>query len=178
MKKVLVYLLFLLSGCSTTVDTIKKDIDKIEPSNKDDKGYLLLGLNSNRNLKSLYIDGPKDIEVTQKDLQIYDDYIFLDLPEGEYRISKIRFSRYVRSDIDEESYWSFSVKANEINYVGDLNIKSFFFSSNYTIELINNSSLALEFLEQSYPTILSKRAITFGGPGKDLFLDKWSKKEL
>lgn len=164
-----VFLLIILAGCSSTAENIKLDQDNIT---NIDNGYLLLGIDTNRDLKSIRLSGAASIELTHKDISADADYILIQLPAGQYTFNKIDLDRYFYLDFDEEKLWDFSVKSGKINYVGHLELfNRGFFSRSINIELLNKSSQALEFMEEQYPNILNARQITYTGAGEDSFLD-------
>ncbi|AOT07807.1 hypothetical protein [Pseudoalteromonas luteoviolacea] len=177
MKFLLIFLLFFLGGCATNVESIKDDKDILV---NESSGYILLGIDSNVRLKSIQIEGPKNIRITRQDLAAGSNYILLALQAGEYRLTRIEFSQYYRAYVDDQEYWTFTIKEGEINYGGDIELRTQMFarSLRYHMELINNSSLALAFLKAQFPTILASKAIVYGGPGKDDYLKLWSNQSL
>ncbi|MCJ8268844.1 MAG: hypothetical protein MJK04_05510 [Psychrosphaera sp.] len=161
--------LLLLSACATTVTSIDQTQHKTLAQGS---GFLLLGIQTNRNLKSLHIDGPKDIILSAKDLKAGTQYLMVDLPVGIYTISKIAIGIYSRVYMDDEESWQFEVKPNKISYVGHLEIvKTGYWYIYVESELVNRSAEALSFLHESYPTILSDHAVTYSGPGNDSFFE-------
>ena len=163
----IVVLLSLLTACATKVTSIKRDFDR---SLGKDKGYLLLGIETNRDLKSIMVAGPEDIMLTSADMKKGTNYILIDLKAGNYTFDKVMLDNYWRIWLDDEDYWTFEVMPNQISYVGHLEIarRGFWGGTTYA-ELVNRSSEALEFLEENYPTILANRSIAYGGPGDDSF---------
>ncbi|MDI4670029.1 hypothetical protein MKZ42_18395 [Pseudoalteromonas shioyasakiensis] len=160
----------LLSACSSKVTNIKEDRDTLS---KADEGYLLIGIETNRSLKAIYIDGPKSLVLTAKDIRSGSNYILANLPLGDYTITRLNLNRYsyLEFDNDEES-WQFTLSAKKINYVGHLDISTIgFWYTRSHIVLENRSSEALQYMEQNFPTILSGRSLNYGGPGEDSFFD-------
>lgn len=169
MRLVFVILALLLTSCATTVTTIKKDQDRVLNNNS---GYLLLGIETNRNLKTIRISGPQTIELSSADIKKGNNYLFIDLEAGQYTIDKIRLDKYWFVELDDEEYWDFEVKPNQISYVGHMEIvRHWFWGGATNAELVNRSSEALEFLEDKYPNILTTRSVTYGGPGEDAFFE-------
>jgi hypothetical protein len=157
--------ILLLSSCSAKISSIKSDKDEYLMISE---GYLLLEISTNRNLEKILISGEKKIVLTRKELRAGSNYILTNLPAGDYQIEKVYTSAYFRFLFDEK-IWSFHVEPNVISYIGTLEVrKSWFFSY---FELINNSSLALEYLEEHFPNILGSRKIVYSGPGEDRFFD-------
>lgn len=158
---------FFLFGCTATkVATQAEDQDVLEDNSQ---GYLLIGVVNNYSLDGVLIWGEIDLKLTPNDLSAGENYFLVPVPAGNYRIGQINYSSYVRIKLDD-AYWSFSVKPSTINYVGHLNVKRsayYFFADD--IELKNQAVDALEYMETYYPTILSDRALIYGGPGNDFF---------
>lgn len=161
------FIALFLSGCAATkVATQAEDQDVLEDNSQ---GYLLIGVVNNYSLDGVLIWGEKDLKLTPDDLSAGENYFLVPVPAGNYRIGQINYSYYLRTKLDEE-YWSFTIKPGTINYVGHLNVKrpAYYFFAN-DIELKNQAVDALEYMENYYPTILSGRALIYGGPGKDSF---------
>jgi len=160
----------LLSACASKVTNIKEDRDTLS---KADEGYLLIGIETNRSLKAIYIDGPKSLVLTAKDIRSGSNYILANLPLGDYTITRLNLSHYsfLKFDNDEES-WQFTLAPNKVNYVGHLDITTVgYWNTRSHIVLENRSSEALQYMEQNFPTILSGRSLNYGGTGEDSFFD-------
>ncbi|ESP90757.1 MULTISPECIES: hypothetical protein [Pseudoalteromonas] len=177
MKYFLLLVFLFISGCATNVESIKDDKDVLINKNT---GYILLGVDSNMTLKSIDIEGPQNIRITRQDLTAGSSYILLALQAGKYKLSRIEFNQYYRAYVDDPEYWTFTINEGEINYGGDIELrtKRFARALRYNMELINNSSLALEFVKAQFPNILSNKTIVYGGPGEDDYLKLWSGKKL
>ena len=161
--------LVLLASCATEVTSIKQDQHRILDSGK---GYLLLGVETNRDLKTISISGPQNIKLSSANTKRGTNYLLVDLEAGIYTIDKVRLDNYWRFDLDDEEYWTFEVLPNQISYVGHLEIVQRGYWQRYThAELVNRSSESLEFLEKKFPNVLSNRAIAYGGPGEDNFFE-------
>ncbi|QBY04029.1 hypothetical protein E2K93_06370 [Thalassotalea sp. HSM 43] len=157
-------------GCATKVSSIKKD--QVTGLKQND-GYFLLAVDTNQKIEEIVISGPTSIALGQADLQRGNNYILLALPEGEYSLSKVQFSKYAkRNDFDNE-LWSFAVKKNTISYVGHLNMEVYlFFGAAYSqLKLLNNSSIALEYMEKNFADVIDNKAMIYTGPGEDKFFD-------
>ncbi|KZN30575.1 hypothetical protein N480_06345 [Pseudoalteromonas luteoviolacea S2607] len=178
MKHVMLLIFVLLmTSCATKVESIKDDRDVLT---RENTGYILLGIDSNMSLKSIVVEGPKNIRITHNDLTAGSNHILLALEAGEYKLKRIEFSNYFKTSISEQEYWTFTINQGEINYAGDIELRTQWFarSLRFNMELINNSSLALDFLKVNFPNILSSKSIVYGGPGHDDYLQLWSDKNL
>ncbi|TQF70222.1 hypothetical protein [Pseudoalteromonas luteoviolacea] len=177
MKYLILLIAILMSGCATNVESIKDDKDVLV---QEDSGYLLLGIDSTMSLKSIVLEGPQNIRITHKDLTEGSNHILLALKAGDYQLTQIEFSNYYKTNVDDREYWTFSITPGEINYAGDIELRTKWFvrSLRFNMELINNSSIALDFLKTNFPTILSSKSIAYGGPGEDDYLHLWSEKSL
>jgi hypothetical protein len=168
-------MLFILTGCAKSVSSIKTDQDKIL-TNKT--GYLLIGIETNRDLKGINISGSTDILLSYKDLRQGSNFILIDLTAGKYVIEKIQLNNYWRVEMDDEDYWDIEVLPGKINYVGHISVGTSGFWQVFShIELVNKSSYAIEFMEEKFPKILTSREIHYGGPGDDTFFDFINKKK-
>ncbi len=157
----------ILSGCSTTVTSLKQDKDKTLLQNQ---GFLLLGVETNRSLKKIEISGPMDIDLSAKDIKGGTNYLLVDLEAGVYTIERVLLDGYWRLYLDDEDPWQFEVAAGKISYVGHLEIvQRGYWRRTHSTELVNRSSEALEFLADSYPNIFASRTVSYGGPGEDKF---------
>lgn len=160
-------LLLFLTSCATKVSSLKEDKD-IQLN--AESGYLLLGIETNRSIKSIHINGPQNIIITHEDLKAGTNFVFTNLPVGKYTITKIKLDHYWRVRLDEEELWEFELSPQSVNYVGHLELKqAIYWFLGGTTELVNRSSEALEFLEKDYPNILANRELFYGGPGEDNF---------
>ncbi|MFT5164413.1 MAG: hypothetical protein ACI9FJ_003014 [Alteromonadaceae bacterium] len=161
--------MLLLSGCSTTVTSLKQDKDKVLLQNQ---GFVLLGIQTNRSLKQVEISGPQNIDLGAKDIKDGTNYLLVDLEAGVYTIERVLLDSYWRTSFDDEEPWTFEVVPGKISYVGHLEIVQ---RGNWrrrsSTELVNRSSEALEFLADNYPNILANRTVSYGGPGQDRFFN-------
>jgi hypothetical protein len=161
-------LISIFVSCATNVTSIKQDqIHELG----EDKGYLLLGIQTNRDLKSILINGPQTINLSSSDIRKGTNYLLVDLKTGTYTIKKI-FNDIAEFRLDNKDYWSFEVKPKTITYVGHLEFvqRGFLFFYAYT-ELVNHASEALEFIQSKYPNMLKEYSIAYGGPGVDFFYE-------
>ncbi len=167
-------LLILLFSCTTQVTTIKHDQDI---ALGDEKGYLLLGIQTNRDLKDIYISGPQNIRLTSDDIKEGTNFLLADLDAGIYTITRVYIDRNLPYNLENKDYWTFEVKPGQISYIGHLEIaQRGFLMIQVHVELVNRSSEAVEFLEEKYPNILANRSIVYGGPGNDHFFEHLASK--
>lgn len=168
---VMLCLFGLLSACNSTVTNLQNDEEAI--SNEDiAKGYLLIGVETNYNLKNIEIDGPQDIRLTHVDLKSGNNFILVPLLAGYYDIASIAVNEFIEYEFKKNRDWRFEIKPQTISYVGHLEIeRKGYYSSEDSLFLMNRSTEALEFMEQKFPTILENRKLYYGGPGGDDFFD-------
>lgn len=165
---VFITLVFFIS-CATQVTSIKQDQDRELEANI---GYVLLGIQTNRSLKTIYIDGPQKIHLSSMDLKKGTNYLLVDLQAGVYSIKRVVLNDILMVSLvlNKKDPWNFEIKPDQINYVGHLEVVQRDLLGFYThLELVNRSSEAIEFLEEKFPTVLANRSLTFGGPGDDHF---------
>ena len=161
--------LFLI-GCAQSVTSIKQDKTKTLDAKK---GYLLIGVETTLDLHNILLTGEKRIQFTKQDLKAGSNYILVDIPAGKYQISDVKFGRYMKLEL-VNGYWDFEVKANKINYIGNLKIKGdhwFGWVSQASVILNNRSTTALTFLGHKFPMLLKAHPLQYGGPGEDHFFD-------
>lgn len=171
----LIIVFFVLTGCAKSVSSLKTDQSTTLNKNS---GYLLIGVNTNRDLKGIYISGNQNIVLSHKDLRSGSNFILVELPAGTYVIEKVQLNNAWRVEMENEDYWDIEVLPEKINYVGhiDLSAQGFWQVSAH-VELVNKSSYAIEFMEQQFPKILATRDIHYGGPGNDTFFEFISNKQ-
>ena len=174
-------IILFVTGCAQTMSqivplnvySIKNDQNTVA---EEGYGFFLMAVTTNKTINELLIKGPMNFTLTQDDLKKGSNYILLTLPEGEYAIKKIITNRS-KSVFNGNDYWNFTVKANTISYIGDLNAQflgRWGFRQKY--ELVNRSSYALEFLEDNYPQLLSRNTAVYSGYGEDQFLEIMTRK--
>jgi hypothetical protein len=169
MKQIIIIIIFILTGCAKSVSSIKNDQDK---QLTNESGYLLIGVETNRNLKAIKLSGSSNILLSSQDLRQGSNFILIDLSAGTYVIEKVQLNNYWRVEMEDEDYWNIDVLPGKINYVGHINVGTVGFWQPFShIELVNKSSYAIEFLEEKFPNILASREIHYGGPGDDSFFD-------
>ncbi len=175
MRYFVLSLLFIISSCATQVKTLKEDKDlKLS----DQTGYILFGIDTNQNLKSLLLNGEQKIRLTHKNLRKGSNYLLVDLKAGTYYIEKVNFSFGWSGWFKNQEFWNITIKPQQINYVGHLEVSTDGdWSLKAATELVNRSSEALEFMEKNFPNILNSRKMVYGGPGEDDFFEVAIKKE-
>ena len=149
-------LVLLLTACATTVKGLKQvETTALKPN----EGYLLIGLDTQVDLKAVYFDGELNFKLTEDDVEKGSDYILVKVPAGNYRFEQIdvtsdKVTRYMEfplrksKDID---IWQFRVEPNNINYIGHLNFKNFrpgSWSWSVHLTLENRSSRAHAFVNE------------------------------
>jgi hypothetical protein len=153
------------------VTSLKDDAEVIN-ENDTERGYLLIGVETNTNLKTISIDGPRDIALSHEDLREGTNFILVPLMAGTYDVADIEMDYLFKFDIDDKEKWQFSIRPQTISYVGHLEIKTSGYFVRYArLELVNRSTEALDFMEQKFPSILDNRELHYGGPGNDDFFD-------
>ncbi|WNC71935.1 hypothetical protein RGQ13_17730 [Thalassotalea psychrophila] len=162
--------MLVLSSCATKVESIN---EQSQYALQEKHGYLLLAVDTNRSLKEILLTGTKRIALSEKDLKSGSNYILISLPAGQYEISKVRFNNYAYLKNFEDDIWEFSVEENKINYAGHLKMNSYivWYYVASRMSLNNNSSIALEFMEDKFSNILQNHSMTYSGPGNENFFE-------
>lgn len=160
----------LLSGCAQPIAKLKNDQDKPLDANT---GYLLMSVDTNISLHSIFIGGTKYLKLTEQDLKSGSNYIMVDVPAGDYEITDIKLNRYLKIILDDDM-WGFHVEPGKINYIGHLSVDAlwslFSFDGVHAL-LENQSTSALEYLERNFPNIYQARPLHYAGPGEDHFFE-------
>lgn len=162
----------VLASCATKITKLEVDADKPLDAQS---GYILLSVDTNIDLKSISMAGPKSLQITQDDLSTGSRFMMVEVPAGIYDFTEVRFNSYIHLTLTEGA-WHFRVEPGKINYIGNLAIKASglfaalgFYTSEPSVLLENKSVDALEFMQKSFPNILAARPLVYGGAGTDYF---------
>jgi len=162
-----ILVLSLITSCAQKITSLSIDKDK---KLLVGKGYLLLGIDTNKDLYKITFSGPTSVVLTSQDLAKGNNYILSELEAGEYSIRKLFNSKYSYFSFNEEENYKFTITPKEISYVGHLEIVSIgYWYPQAFLQLTNRSSEAILFMKKTFPNILSNRSINYGGPGEDDF---------
>lgn len=165
---------FILTACATRVENIKQDVQTNQLA--VGQGYLMMTIETNTDMRSIEIDGQQAIQVGQEDVRKGSNHILVALPAGEYYFSQVTAhnlfgtSRFDLED-DKDQDWGFKVEANTISYVGLFRVENSNWGYYSSFILINQSSQALEYLEENFPLLLNNHQIAYQGPGEDDFFE-------
>ncbi|TQV88404.1 hypothetical protein [Aliikangiella coralliicola] len=162
----------LLNACATRVTSLKpNEVKQLE----QDKGFILLGVETNRDLKLIKISGPQSIKLSSKDIKEGTNYLLVDLEAGTYTIDRVKLDDIFYMKFEEEENWEFEILPGQISYVGHFEMSrrdsAYFWRVYADAELENRSSEALEFLEEKYPELLKVHKVKYAGPGQDRFFE-------
>lgn len=163
---ILMWALCLL-GCASTVSNLESDSDVLAQN----QGYLLIAIDTSVDLYEIWFTGEKTIKFTTDDLTAGSNYILAPLPAGTYKLDRIKTYKIMKLSGFDEEYWSFDVSPGVISYVGHLTVDRRNWWYSYAVQMLNKSSLALEYLEENYQNILHSRNVEYWGPGEDSFFD-------
>ena len=160
----------IFSGCAQKMESIKEDVAL---NLRSDEGYLLIAVETNLTLEEIIFSGRKKIALTSADLQAGGNYILIPLPAGNYELDKVVFRQNLAIDSFDDDLWQFSVRKGSISYVGHLTLysRSTYWRVYSNIELLNNSSIALEYMEQNFSNIVANKPMVYAGPGEDAFFE-------
>ena len=170
MRYTLFAVAFLLCSCNKTVQSIKQD--EIRTNTVQGNAYLLLGVETSQDLKSIEFSGADSFSLSHKDITAGSSYILVPIMAGNYNIDKIRLNSYARMELKEE-YWQFEAKPNAINYAGNLELlqRGFYFAPRTELVLKNKASDALKYIHESFPQLNERMPIVYSGPGEDDFFN-------
>ncbi len=142
-----------------------------------DHGLVVIGVKSNTYFQEVIIAGPKTTKIDRALLKQADPYILVSLPAGNYEFSTINLNKnfYINLNFSESTVdWTFDIKPGVITYVGDFVVTSRA-KYRYYSRLVNNSSAALQYLEEKHPKILEENQLVYAGTDKDYFFPYISK---
>jgi hypothetical protein len=167
-KLFILFSILCISSCGLKIASLNQEqATKIPPEN----GLVIIGLESNRGYHKVQISGEASTNIDYDLLKEADPFLVISLPQGDYEFSRIWLTQYnylKLADSSDGIDWSFNVKAGAITYVGNLVLTQKNWNR-YFIRNINQSSLALEFLEDDYSNLLATHKLRFSGSDKDKF---------
>lgn len=158
--------IILLFGCATQKNSYKGDADVSLGSGE---GFLIMGVDTNFPLETIVLSAPgiKSITLSKNDLKSGKNFILVNLEPGEYTISEIEVSSNYYFSMKKEN-WRFVISPHSINYAGNLKVRTeHMFSNHAYFAMMNESSIALEFLQEKFPSLLSSKELRYVGPGTD-----------
>ena len=168
MIRLVILISLLISGCSFKADSIKTD-GKLELT--PGRGYLLLGVDTDISLGNMNIVGEQNIFLSYEDLQRGKNYHLVQLDAGDYKISRIHLSYQYYFNLHSSGF-DFTIKPGVINYVGDMWVeRAHLYGGGTRFHLLNKSSIALEYMQENFPQVISHSKLVYAGPGEDPFLE-------
>lgn len=182
-KLICLFLVFLISACGLSRVKTSSEEQLINVPLAPDEGILVLGMKSDSFVDGVYLFGNDSFVADFKKGNRFDfnrQFWVAKVKSGDYSFVQIDFNGNFYTSLEEKALWTVTVKPQQINYIGDLEIEliledDLFFKT----ELMNRSSYALEYIEQEYPYLASNYRFAFSGVGKDEFsslVNKWEKK--
>ena len=162
-KRALPWLLaiLLIQGCTPiTIQNIRIDNNA---AISDKSGYLFLAVDTDQNLNSIALSGKYPLILGSRDLVNGMNYILAEVPAGKYSFKEV----YLRSAVpgytryyslkNTDKLWTFTIKPNAINYLGCFTVETK--ENRGHFEMLNEASVALEYLEEKYPSILARNTL-------------------
>ncbi len=98
----------------------------------------------------------------------------LSLPEGEYAWSEINIPHYDlphRVDLSQDERWSFSVRAQQLNYSGQLLVNEDRSSDTASVLLLNRIAYSLDDLRTTFPEAFAAYPLRSAGTYRDTFIE-------
>ena len=74
--------ILMIASCGTTMTSIKEDV---VTNIKDNEGYFLFGIKSDKDLREIIISGPKTIKISAKDLKKGKGRVYLDIEDSQVK---------------------------------------------------------------------------------------------
>ncbi|MDU0353669.1 hypothetical protein RS130_06745 [Paraglaciecola aquimarina] len=165
-------MLTLATGCARTIVPVIESSKQNSAVLSANQGYILFAVQSDSYIEKVNIGGLRPLVYRPKSSGKLDTYILAAVPPGNYYFSSVETGRG-EFDSDDEHDWDFKIKANAINYVGNLELLSRYKWCEYCfrVELSNKSSFAIEYLESEHPQLLNQYDLVYQGPGSDNFFE-------
>lgn len=143
-----------ISSCTVAIKHQRLDELALQP----DQGMVVLGIQGNTPFQRIAISGSRRTEVGFDMLKQANPFVVFTLPSGQYRFDRVWLNNMFYVPVIDKSdagIWDFEVKANHINYLGNI-IVTKSSSGGYFLRMHNRSSEALEFLESKYAEKLTE----------------------
>ncbi len=161
--------LFLLC-CALSAHAIIREVDPGEmPVLKADEGLLVVAIDSEREDPAIRIEreGLNLDARTVRGNGTGRSFALLALPAGRYRWSRIGYYGRGTAAVSKESELSFEVKADVINYAGDLQLSNHRWLS--VVHVSNRGLASLDWLEKTHAAVLRRWPFQYTGRYPDPF---------
>lgn len=162
-------LVTLLTGCATKLEQFK-DSSTLNPA--EGKGIVVIAYESDTAIHSLVFTGPTKVAIEHNLYDQKHNYVVTTMPAGTYDIIRAKiYNRYnyITLGSDDGENWKVNIKPNQINYIGHFNIDRI--GLGFKVQTKNESTLALSFLKENYPSIMNRYPLNYAkdGPQDDFF---------
>ncbi len=162
-------LTLLITSCATKLEQFK-DNSTLNPA--EGKGIVVIAYESDTAIHSLIFKGPTKVAIEHK---LYDEkhnFVVTTMPAGTYDIIRTKIynrHNYINLGSDRDENWKVNITPNKINYIGHFNIDRI--GSGYKVQTKNESTEALIFLQENYPSLMSRYPVVYAkdGPRDDFF---------
>ncbi|MEM8499624.1 MAG: hypothetical protein AAF542_16495 [Pseudomonadota bacterium] len=135
-----------------------------------DQGWLLLIIHADMELHEIEISGAESISIKRKDIPPGHSIHLRKVEAGEYTIRDVDITTFYRFTLTPDE-WKFRVFPGAITYVGHFDVQSLS-NDRARLELVNRSSVALEYMQREHLELLEQIPFKYGGPGEDMFLQE------
>ncbi len=165
--------LCLLSSCTTHLTSVAPgDELTLQP----DQGVLMLAIDTYVSLEELHLLGERKLVFSEEDLGRGTNYLIVPVPAGTYHFGPVYLEKsFLRISIQPNKQhldlWTFEIQPGVINYVGHLEIINRGYWYTNEMVLLNNSSIAVEFLEREFDSLIDQYGLHYAGPGEDDFFE-------
>lgn len=135
-----------------------------------DQGWLLLMIHADMELHEIEFSGAESISIKRKDIPPGLSMQLRKVEAGEYTIRDVDITTFYRFTLTPDE-WKFEVFPGAITYVGHFDVQSLS-SDRARLELVNRTSVALEYMQSEHNELLEQMPFKYGGPGEDMFLQE------
>lgn len=166
---------------NTFIVSLALTLSFLQPSAKAadieaDQGWLLLMIHADMELHEIEISGPDSISISRENIPPGSSVQLRKAEAGEYTIGDLDITTFYRFTLKPDD-WKFKVFPGAITYVGHLDVESLS-NDRARLELVNRTSVALEYMQQKHPELLEQMPFKYGGPGEDIFLEELERLRL
>lgn len=163
------FFLLFLAGCAGPINPIPQGGSvELLP----EQGLLLLAIDTPHALRDIDIRGEQSLFLEEEHLKAGRNYLLVPTEAGEYYFDGVKFIWALDLDHDNLPLWSFRVVPGRTSYAGTFSASDVPAMVLGRFELVNEASMAQEYMEQMFPELLARFPLVFTGVGEDDFYER------
>ncbi len=168
-RRLVLLFLFMLSGCAGPITPVPQGGSvELLP----EQGLLLLAIDTPYALRDIEIRGERGLFLEEEHLKKGRHYLLVPTEAGEYYFDGVEFIWVLDLEHDDRPLWSFRVVPGRTSYAGTFSASDAAAMMLGRFELINEASMALEYMEETFPELLARFPLVFTGVGEDDFYER------